>query len=88
LKPTLEDLYSEEVGKLGAQEYILEIEVAKNGFLEAVRWDGKTMAVLTRSVDAGPRGAPGGHGVFGIAVVKGSAVLTTARWLISERDQR
>jgi serine/threonine protein kinase len=86
VRPTLEDLYSEEVGKLGAQEYILEIEVAKNGFLEAVRWDGKTMAVLARSVDPGPRAPPGGHGVFGIAVVKGSAVLTTARWLMYDKD--
>jgi serine/threonine protein kinase len=85
-KPTLEHLASEEVDKLGAQEYFLEIDVAKNGFLDTVRWDVKTMTFLTRSVNLGSGPAPAGHGVFGIAVVKGSGVVTTARWLISNTD--
>jgi hypothetical protein len=84
-RPSLEHLASEEVERLGPQEYILEIDVAKNGFLETVRWDGKTMAILTRSVDS-PRTASAGHGSFGMAVHKGSGVLSTARWLISDRN--
>jgi serine/threonine protein kinase len=85
-RPTLQHLYSEEVGKLGSQEYILEIEVEKNGFLRAVRWDGKTMAILARPDDSGTSAPPAAHSIFGIAVIRSSAVLTTARLLISERD--
>jgi hypothetical protein len=44
------------------------------------------MAVLNRSLKLGSRPAPAGHGIFGIAVAEGSGVLTTARWLISDRD--
>jgi hypothetical protein len=86
LRPVLSGLYTEEVGKLGPREYVLEIEVEKNGFLSDVRWDGKKMNVLIRS---GPPEAPTpplSAGAFGVAVNRGSAVVTTARWIIQSQE--
>jgi hypothetical protein len=86
-QPEEHGLAGQDVPPAGDREYILEIEVGKNGPLVSARWDGAELADLRRLQQ--DRGAPPlnyYHGDFGITASGCSAELTRARILIFDKD--